>query len=271
MNVVKRQIMIGFGMVVSLSAGAIEIATEFSADAVQIMPGQPPLEIKMYVSKKAVRTEAKTNAAGIVEIVYPKDNKRVLINQYKKTYIEQTSGKNHSASKRASKGSPCERVIHAKCKKMGSEKIAGRKTTKWEMKVSRNGKDLKSLHWIDNKYLMPLREQYPDGTIATMEYKGKETVNERKTEKWIYQVTRPDGYKMVSQQWYDPKLKMVIREMLPGGFVRELKNIKIGKQDKKLFRVPDGFKKETLSQHVPMMPPQQPAGYRNTPAPQWRH
>ena len=39
-------------------------------------------------------------------------------------------------------------------------------------------------------------------------------------------------------QWYDPELKIAIREELPGGYIRELRDIKTGKQEKDLFEIP---------------------------------
>ena len=48
---------------------------------------------------------------------------------------------------------------------------------------------------------------------------------------------------MQSIQWYDKQLKMVIREELPGGYVRELRNIKLAKQPKELFSIPAGYQR----------------------------
>jgi hypothetical protein len=75
---------------------------------------------------------------------------------------------------------------------------------------------------------------------------GKEKINGRSTEKWEISSNQPNGQKMFSRQWYDPKLKMVIREELPGGYVRELKNISVSKQSKNLFKVPSDYKKENI-------------------------
>ena len=129
---------------------------------------------------------------------------------------------------------------------MGKDKVNGRDAVKWEMTVKRNGRSFKSLHWLDTKYHMPLREQLHDGTVSTMTMLGKEKINGRNAEKWEFSAARPNGQKIISQQWYDPKLKMVIREALQGGYVRELKNIKVTKQAKKLFKVPSDYKKENV-------------------------
>jgi hypothetical protein len=72
-------------------------------------------------------------------------------------------------------------------------------------------------------------------------------------------MTRANGEQMTSTQWYDPQLKIAIREELQGGFIRELRDIKIGKQDKKLFEIPTGYKQvEQLPAYL--RPPQPPVG-----------
>ncbi len=49
-------------------------------------------------------------------------------------------------------------------------------------------------------------------------------------------------------RWFDPELNLAIREEFPGGFVREMKNIKLAPQDASLFEVPAGYKKIALPQ-----------------------
>lgn len=235
------------GFIFSFTASAFEIAQEFSAEAVQSIPGRPSMNVKIFISKKAVRTESTMNGNTVVEIVYPKDKRRVLLNQFRKTYVEQKAQNDKSAKVKKMNSSPCDGIANATCKKLGKEKINGRDAVKWEMTVQRNGRDFKSLHWLDRKYHMPLREQLHDGTVSTMTMSGKEKINGRNAEKWKLQAAHPNGQKMESQQWYDPKLKMVIRETLPGGYVRELRNIKVAKQNKSLFKVPSDYKKEDMS------------------------
>lgn len=234
------------GFFSAFSVNAFEVATEFSADAVQSVPGRPSMNVKMFISKKAVRTESLMNGSTVVEIVYPNEKRRVLLNQHRKTYIEQKSNNSNAVKNKKISSSPCDGLINMKCKKLGNEKVNGRNAVKWEMTAQINGKNAKSLHWLDKKHHMPLRGQFPDGTVSTMTLLGKEKINGRNTEKWKFQATRPDGQSMESQQWYDPKLKMVIREALPGGYVRELRNIKVAKQNKKLFKIPSDYKKESM-------------------------
>ena len=244
MNALIKSGLVISGYIIAFSVQAFEVAREFSAEAVQNIPGRSPTFVKMFVSKKAVRTESMVNGNMLVEIVFPDKNRRVLLDQARKTWTEQKTLPVKKDKNRKSKNSPCARMANAVCKKLGREKINGRSAVKWEMTMQRNGQKIKSLHWLDSKYHLPLREQFPDGTLSVMTLLGKEKINGRKTEKWRFSASRPDGKKVESLQWYDPALKMVIREALPGGYVRELRNIKIKKQKKSLFRVPKDYKKE---------------------------
>ena len=82
---------------------------------------------------------------------------------------------------------------------------------------------------------------FPDGSVAELKSLGESHVSGRITEKWQRKLTRPDGTTMVTYQWYDPELKIAIKEELPGGYIRELQDIKVGTQDASLFTVPSDY------------------------------
>lgn len=229
-----------------MSANAFEINAEFSAEAVQSMPDRPPMIATMFVSKKAVRTESVMNGNTMTEIVFPSDKRRVLLNKQRKTFYEQKAPEGASNKKHSGDNSPCLVIANASCKKIGYEKVAGRDADKWEMTIVNNGHTAKSLHWVDSKHHMALREQFPDGTVTSMTLLGNEKINGRDTEKWEMNAAGPGGQSARSLQWYDPELKMVIREELPGGYIRELRNIKVAKQKKSLFEIPGDYVREAM-------------------------
>ena len=246
------------GLLVANLTQAYEVTVEFSADAVQTAPSRPEYHARMYVSKNVVRTDSVLNTTPVIEIVDSKKQMRWLLVPKEKVYVQQKRDKPSTAkdsSKSASK-IPCKGLADTTCKLLGNEKLNNRQTEKWEFIVKRNGQDYRSLHWIDVKRRMPVREFFPDGTVTELVLQGAEKINGRQTEKWRMQMTRSDGQQMVSTQWYDPELKISIREEMQGGFIRELRDIKTGKQDKKLFKVPAGYKK--VEQLPGYLMPQQP-------------
>jgi len=236
------------GSLLTFSVMAFEIGAEFSAEAVQNVPGRTPVIAKMFVSKQAVRTESTINGNTIVEIVYLLSRQRILLNQLSKTYFEQSPAVKNKHTKPKQNNSPCDKLIQASCRQLGSEKIDGRDSIKWEMTILDKGRQSKSLHWFDKQHHIPLKQQFSDGTISTMSYLGSDKIQGRTTDKWKFQSIRKSEKPAESLQWYDTELKMVIREELPGGYSRELRNIKVAKQNKKLFKIPSDYKKEAAHQ-----------------------
>ena len=249
MNEVRRQLkIIGVTSLLwlfSFCVNAFQLNVEFSADAVQISPGRPPLMSKMYVSKDAVRTEVNQQGYKIVDIAYPKKGKRILLYPDQKMYSEQNGLPAFKSWSGKSVKTPCEGVKNAKCKKLGTEKIYKRQVEKWQVERMINGREFKSLHWIDSKRRIAIKEMFHDGAVSELKMLGTEDINGRKVEQWESSFSHPSGQNRVSKQWYDLELKMVVREELPGGYLRELSNIEIKKQNKNLFVIPKDYKKMT--------------------------
>jgi hypothetical protein len=253
-----------FGLLGANLTQAYDVTVEFSAEAVQKAPARADYHARMYVSKDSVRTESVLNNTPVVEIVNSKDKTRTLLVPKEKVYMQQKADQTSVAGKTGQSNSkkPCAGLPDTTCKMLGKETVNSRQTEKWEFIVKRNGQDLRSLHWIDVKRKMPIREFFPDGTVTELILQGTEKINGRKTEKWKMQITRSDGQQMVSTQWYDPELKLSIREEMSGGFVRELRDIKIGKQDETLFSIPTDYTKVTqLPGYLMSQQPESRPGY----------
>jgi len=224
---------------------AFDVVVEFSAEAVQSMPTRPDYRARMYVSKKSVRTDSIINKTPVIEIVNTKKGIKWLLIPKEKVYVQyiREHPPESTGSVQSDNETPCARLVDTTCKMLSMEMINKRPTEKWEFVQKKNGQIYQSLHWIDKQRRMPVREYLPDGTVTEVLLHGIEKVDGRNTEKWVMQVTHANGQTMASTQWYDPELKISIREEMPGGYVRELREIKTGKQDKNLFEIPEGYKK----------------------------
>jgi hypothetical protein len=128
------------------------------------------------------------------------------------------------------------------CNKLGSEALYGRPVSRWEVTVDRQGEVVRSLHWIDDDRLMSLRDMWPDGSVSELRLIDIEMLDGRKTERWQRTTMRSDGKKDVTTQWYDPELKIAVREELSGGYFREIRNIRVEKQPATLFQVPMDYR-----------------------------
>ena len=236
-----RLLLISTWLILINQSFAVGSAVEFSADAVMTTPQQPEITTRIYVSKKAVRTESNINNQKMIEISFPENGRVVMMNIQQKAYQE--SNNKPVINETSSDKSPCDQIPNAQCQKLGKENIDGIETVKWQVISNSQGRQVRTLHWIDVKRKLALREFFPDGSVTDLKMVLKEKINGRATEKWQRTLSRPDGSTMVSFQWYDPQLKMAIREVLPGGYMRELKNIKVAKQADKLFKIPKDYTK----------------------------
>ena len=240
---VFRRLTLLFILMAAPIVNAAQNSIEFSTDAIMSAPHQADRVSKMYVSKNAVRTEYDMKGQKIIEIVYPEKGKAIMLNPLLKAYKEISFNGKHEVI--SDSKTICESMKNATCKILGEESIDGRKTEKWQIIRYLNGHPVRSLHWIDKKRKLALREFFPDGTVVELHLVAKEKMNGRKTEKWKRTVSHPDGSQQYSYQWYDPKLKISIKEEIPGGYVRQLKNIKVSKQKKSLFKAPKEYVKLT--------------------------
>jgi len=217
---------------------------QFSADAVQQAPDRPTFNARIYFGKNAVRNEYEINGQQFVEILRNKEKDKLILNPALKEYIIQPGSQFMSPQKRAKKSkdlSPCEGVPNVRCVKKGEETLGGRSAEKWEFISTATGREVRSLTWIDVQRRFPVKQMYPDGSMFEMTLVGKEKLNGRNTEKWDVIHKRPDGFSSHARQWHDTALHIAIREEWPGGYLRELKNIKVGKQSGKLFDIPKDY------------------------------
>ncbi len=246
-----------FNFIIASNVFADEMAVEFSATAVQKAPDKSDYLRRMYIAKNKVRTESVFNNVRLIEIVKMKMQERIVLLPEHKVYLQQQNnnpvmqelaGSNKNAK-------PCEGLTNTSCVMLIKEMINERPTEKWEFTIKQNDQKRRSLHWIDVEHRMVVREFMPDGTVMELIPKGVEMLNGRSSEKWLWQLLSSDGQKRTSTQWYDPELKMTIREEIEGGYIRELRDIKIGSHKDELFEIPPGYKRvEDIQEY--MMPQQ---------------
>ncbi len=228
-----------------LSQRCIAATVEFSATAIQTFPQGQSKVAKMNVGSDGIRREYIHNQYTIIEIYRPSQGVQYLVLPQQKIY---EVAKNRSVDTGLSKTrpestNPCTGIEGESCKLLGKEKIRGRVADKWEISRVVRGKTLKALIWVDVDRGQALRQFFPDGSAVELLQTGNEEISNRNTEKWVIHLTRPDGYSEKTFQWYDPEIGIIIKEVMPGGYIRELKDIKLGKQPENIFEVPANFKK----------------------------
>ena len=230
----------------STLAIAGESQVEFSADVMQSMPQQEPQQGRLYVGNEQVRTDISVSGKSMIQIIDIKQQTAYMLDPAQKSYMERKAGPGEmmpGGGAAARDANPCAGMQNLACRRVGVETVNGRPAEKWEMENTSQGQSGKMVVWLDQERHIPVRQSLPDGSSMEMQLVGKETLNGRETEKWEMKVTRPGGQSSIAYQWFDPELQLNIREEQPGGFVNELRNIRIGKQPSDLFTVPPGYKK----------------------------
>jgi hypothetical protein len=224
---------------------------EFSADTIESHPQQGERKGKLFIGKNKVRTEIDMDGQTIIQIVDLDRQEAIILNPAEKTFMRRQGGQQDMMTQGMGKkpaDNPCAAMQNLTCKDGGVEMVNGRKTHKWEISNTAGGQDGTMQFWLDEERHIPVRQIMPDGSSMEARMLGIEQINGRKAEKWEMTTQYPNGQTMVSYQWYDPALQMIISEEQPGGFKRDLVNIKQQPQPASLFSVPAGYKEASMPQ-----------------------
>lgn len=226
------------------NAIAGNLNVQFSAEAVQSAPHIKERRAQIYVGNGKVRVERLKEGQVFVEIFDMENQRTFLLVPQLRTYVEHmvTEGEMANPMLPPETLDPCVGIEGAVCRHLGREQVSGRNATKWERVISRDGDQLRSLHWVDEERNTPLRDIWPDGSVSEMKLLGEEVLNGRPSERWEMKKTQPDGTSSSTLQWYDPKLGISVREELADGYFRELANIKVAPQPDHLFLVPEDYR-----------------------------
>jgi hypothetical protein len=231
------------------TAQAQQEMVEFSADTVESDMQGGEQTGKLYVGNDQIRTEIDISGQTLIQIIDLKAQEALMINTQEKSFLRrQAGGGDMMPAQKADSASPCAGMQNITCKQTGKEQVYGRPAIKWEFSSKAGGKADTMTIWLDEQRGIPTRQIMPDGSSIEMWMLGSDTVGGRQAEKWELTVTGPDGKSTSSYQWYDPEIKMNIREESGDGYFRELRNIRLGKQPDSLFKIPAGYDEVSMPQ-----------------------
>ena len=235
------------------AAHAAGQTVQFSADTYQKDPKGNETRGRLYAGDGRMRMEMTQNGQKVIQIIDAPRQTTWILFPAQRAYMEQRGANPAQAAmeRKDGRANPCQGIPGSQCRKLGEETIAGRKAIKWEMTFNYQGKTLQGTQWIDAGRGMVLRQEMPNGDRSSMKFLGLEKLDGRTVEKWEMSFTQQGKTSQRSYRWYDPELNLVIKEEYPGGFVREMRNIRIAPQDPTLFQVPAGYKKFTPQQQAP--------------------
>lgn len=251
----QRQAAVGtlFATILMANSQVGADTAQFSADMVRRGPDGQVSAGKMYVGNGRTRMEMSQDGREVIRISDQNRRMEWILFPAEQSYMERGAPPGTADAPAPSKppsaeSSPCEGMSGLNCRRVGVEDVNGRPAVKWEMSATQGGQTLIGAQWLDQERGMPLKSVMPNGPTMELKILGPETIDGRKVEKWELTITAPNQQPSRTFQWYDPQLELAVREEFPGGYVSELKDIRIGPQPDDLFAVPAGYKRVTLPQ-----------------------
>lgn len=137
------------------------------------------------------------------------------------------------------------------CTFMGTEVTSGITAEIWDI-ATPGAEGVTRILW-DGARHRALRQTYPDGSQMKMTFKAMVELSGRTVEHWSIAATGPSQPPQSGEWFYDPELRVEIREVLPSGESRSLEDIAVGPVDPALFNVPEGWTR--IEMPAPPIPP----------------
>ncbi len=215
----------------------------YTAETVQTAPDQPDRSGKITKSGQFLRLEFTQNGQHIIQILRPTEGLTYVLYPDTHTYLEQR-GPKQPEEFADSYTPPCPAEAEAnglQCTRLGLEVYQSIPVERWH--IGATGDPNQMIILWDPTRKRALRQEMSNGTLLQMTFLGRQTLEGREAEHWVTEVSRQGAATLRNEWWYDPELKLVLRETLPDGTQRHLQNITVGEVDPRLFTVPDGWQR----------------------------
>jgi len=220
---------------------------DFTATAVQTIPDQPDQIGQVAKSGSNMRFEYQQNGSTLVKILRPTEGIVLILEPQMQTYIE-FIGPSVSPDVADGPTSPCPEATPETeghmCERSGGDvSVYGVLTQRW---LLGNGQQQPQVILWDPLRRKTLRQEFPEGSVMSMSFNAMVDMAGRQTEYWTIDYTTLGHEPLSTGWWFDPTLRVVVREDLPGGGSRRLENIQAGPVDPALFDAPTGWQKQNM-------------------------
>ncbi len=215
----------------------------YTAETVQTTPDQPDRAGVITKSGQLLRLEFTQDGQQIIQILRPTEGITYVLFPATQSYIERR-GPAAPEEFADSYTPPCPTEAEQnglQCRRLGLEVYQSIPVERWH--ISAEGDPSQMLILWDPTRKRALRQEMSNGTLVQMTFLGRQEIENREAEHWVTEVSRQGAVTMRNEWWYDPALKLVLRETLPDGTRRKLQNIIVGEVDPRLFTVPDGWQR----------------------------
>jgi len=232
--------------VAGMAVAQTERPPDYSARAVHILPDGTQTAGMVVKSGSDIRMEYSEQGRQIVQIVRQAEGLMLLLDPANKTYAE-IRGAPSPDPTGAGYLPPCqENDPSLTCAFKGNEVSSGINAELWEL--SSPGQPGTTLLLWDGARHRALRQVFPDGTTMKMSFLRTEDLEGRQVEHWTIAYKAPGQAEQTGEWYFDPILRVEMKEVLPTGEIRSLENIKVGPVDPSNFAVPSGWTRLDLPQ-----------------------
>ncbi len=213
----------------------------YSATAIHGIPGQPETSGIVIKSGENMRLEFEQNGQKVIQILLPQQGVMYILEPQTRTYLE-LRGPAVPATAGSGTAAPCTAQSNlALCQQIGKDTVSGIQVERWLMAKQPQTKPLTIL-W-DPTRRQALRQEFPDGSSTVMNFIAMDNLNGRVVEHWSIETLAAGRDTLTGGWWFDPELRVVVREELPGGETRRLEDITVGAVDPATFHPPAGWTK----------------------------
>ncbi|MDQ7070915.1 MAG: hypothetical protein Q9M48_09300 [Rhodobacterales bacterium] len=223
---------------------AAQQTLSYSATALHARAGQPETTGTVVKSGQNMRLEFVSEGQNIIQILRPEIGAMYILDPAARTYME-VIGPAVPATATDAYTNPCPGQIESpSCQRSGTDTVNGIAVERWNLSTAPNTAPTVLL-W-DSTRRRALRQETPDGAKMIMSFQSMRDLNGRRTEYWTTQTTIPGQPVANGDWWFDPELRVVVRETLANGDTRRLENIVVGAVNPTAFQVPQGWQKIEL-------------------------
>jgi hypothetical protein len=214
---------------------------DYTARAVHQQPDGSATSGLVIKSGPDMRLEYSENGRDVVQIIRRAEGVSYFLDTATQTYAE-IRGTPAPDPTGAGYLPPCqEDDPDLACTFVGTEVISGITAEVWEIAVS-GQPDATTILW-DGARHRALRQSMPDGSVMRMAFLAMVEMSGRAVEHWSVSYETPGEPAQAGAWYYDPELRLEVREDMASGAVRALEDIRVGPVDPALFEVPSGWTK----------------------------
>ena len=212
----------------------------YAADAVYRTPDGTESTGRVVKSGPDMRLEFTEAGRAVVQIIRRAEGRMYVLDPASRSYFT-VQGEPDPQAGAATYEAPCDPNVTAMtCRFLGNEVTSGITAELWEIGAPGDPAQVSRILW-DGARHRALRQEYPDGTVMALAFQAMVQIEGRNVEHWSITVTVPGQAPLSGAWYYDPELRVELREELPTGEIRSLRNIVVGAVDPASFAVPAGW------------------------------